>query len=56
MAVQKNGHSLLHANLVEPPLDYLVSHLNTAGIFGQYSECKENTLRIQLEGSVVQGS
>lgn len=25
----KNGHGLLHASLVEPPLDYLASHLNT---------------------------
>lgn len=43
----KNEHGLLNASLVEHPLDYLASLLNTAGVSIQYSECKVNTMGIQ---------
>jgi len=46
VAVQRKEHGLLIAVLVKYPLDYdLIGLLNTAGIFIQYSECKQNTVR-----------
>lgn len=41
MAVQKNGPGLLHASLVEPLLDYLASHLNTAVFLDSTVNIKE---------------
>lgn len=50
----ENEHSLLNAILVEHPLDYLTSLLDTADIFIRYSECKVNTTGILKLGTLLE--
>lgn len=51
----ENEHSLLNAILVEHPLDYLTSLLDTADIFIQYSKyCKVNTTGILKLGTLLE--